>query len=242
MQILNIGCGTKASEHADVINIDWSVYLRLRQNAVARWVAQRMLKGERRERFHSLGDNVRVHDLRKGLPFPSGSIDVVYHSHFLEHLDRASVPGFLNEVRRVLRPAGIHRIVVPDFEVSCKRYLDHVTACDRDSQEHSRHDAFVGELIEQSVRREAAGTSQQPPCWRWLENRILGDARKRGETHQWMYDRISLAQLLISAGFRNPEKTSFERSLIAGWSELGLDQDSAGNEYKPDSLYMECTK
>jgi SAM-dependent methyltransferase len=242
MQILNIGCGTKTSQHASVINLDWSIYLRLRRNRIARRAAQLILRGERRERLLSLGDNVRLHDLRKGLPFESDTVDVVYHSHFLEHLDRPYAGTFLREVHRVLRRSGIHRIVVPDFEATCRKYLDHVALCDGDASRHSEHESYIADVIEQSVRREAAGTSQQSPALRWVENRVLGDARKRGETHQWMYDRISLAQLLSSSGFREPQVVSHSRSGIEGWLELGLDVDALGREYKPGSLYMECTK
>jgi SAM-dependent methyltransferase len=240
MQILNIGCGTKTSDDPSVVNLDWSLYLRIKQSPIARRVASSLLTGERKARLLALGDNIRVHDMRKGLPFPNGTVDVVYHSHFLEHLDRSDVPAFLSEVRRVLRSGGVHRIVVPDFEVACRRYLEHVNRCERDLEARDAHEDYIAELLEQSVRREAFGTSQQTPVRRWLENRILGDARKRGETHQWMYDRISLSQLLLSAGFCAPRQLSHAESQVRAWSALGLDQDATGSEYKPNSLYMEC--
>jgi hypothetical protein len=31
-----------------------------------------------------------VHDISRGLPFPPDTIDVVYHSHLFEHLDRSA--------------------------------------------------------------------------------------------------------------------------------------------------------
>ena len=49
---------------------------------------------------------------------------------------------------------------------------------------HIQHDDYVGAIIEQCVRKEAAGTSKQKNVRRFIENIILGDARKRGETHQ----------------------------------------------------------
>jgi hypothetical protein len=36
---------------------------------------------------------------------------------------------------------------------------------------------------------------------RWLENRLLGDARHRGETHQWAYDRHTLTAKLQRTGY-----------------------------------------
>jgi SAM-dependent methyltransferase len=116
MNVLNLGCGTKVSSHPNVTNIDWSIYLRLRKNPVLRRITPLIVSGERRRRFLSLPDNILVHDLARGIPFPDQSIDAVYHSHTLEHLDRATAKRFLSEVLRVLKPGGIHRIVVPDLE------------------------------------------------------------------------------------------------------------------------------
>ncbi len=146
------------------------------------------------------------------------------------------------EVKRVLRPGGIQRIVVPDFERLCRAYLENVSVCDVQPAEITTHDRYVAALIEQSVRKEAYGTSQQKPFRRFVENLLLGDARRRGETHQWMYDRINLSALLTSLGYRNPHPRTYNSSLIPNWNDYGLDIDEQGNEYKPGSLYMEAEK
>ena len=64
-----------------------------------------------------------MHDLKKGIPAADDSADAVYHSHVLEHVDREAVPGFMAEALRVLKPGGVHRIVVPDFERHVRDYL-----------------------------------------------------------------------------------------------------------------------
>lgn len=242
MKILNLGCGTKTSSSPEVINIDWSAYLRLKKNPILRVITPLFLKGERSERFTSLPSNIMVHDLSKGIPFGSNSVDAVYHSHLLEHLDRGTARRFLLEVKRVLKPGGIHRIVVPDLEKLCNDYLLHIAACEKDPSEAANHEKFIGAMIEQSVRREAYGTSQQPLLRRYSENLLLGDARRRGETHQWMYDRISLGELLISLGYENPQVHEYNTSQIPNWSEYGLDTDEFGGQYKPGSLYVEARK
>jgi SAM-dependent methyltransferase len=244
MRILNLGCGTKLSSSPDVTNIDWSPYLLLKQNAVLRRVAPLLLDPPRRRRFAAMGDNVLRHDLAKGIPAASGTIDAVYHSHLLEHLDRDVAPQFLLEVKRVLKPGGIHRIVVPDFERLCSEYLTHVGACDRDPSnvaEAQAHDGYIGAVIEQSVRRGAFASRQHPRTRRMVEDFLIGDARRRGETHQWMYDRISLAALLTQLGYREPRLQTYASSSIPGWPRYGLDTDDAGQEYKPGSLYLEAT-
>ena len=201
-----------------------------------------LLKGERLDRFNSLPDNIMAHNLAKGLPFDSNSIDVVYHSHLLEHLDKDNAKIFLLEVRRVLKLGGIQRIVVPDLEKACRDYISHIPISENNYNEASNHDFYIAAIIEQSVRREAFGTSQQKPLRRFIENAFLGDARRRGETHHWMYDRINLGALLVSLGYKYTQLQSYNQSLIPNWNQYGLDLDEHGNEYKPESLYIETLK
>lgn len=63
------------------------------------------------------------HDLVKGIPAVDNSLDVVYHSHLLEHLSNLEGIGFLAACYRVLRPGGFMRIVVPDLELWTKNYV-----------------------------------------------------------------------------------------------------------------------
>jgi SAM-dependent methyltransferase len=213
------------------------MYARIARSPILRAVAPVALDRERRARLERLGKNFVVHDLRKGIPFPDGSASAVYHSHLLEHLDRDVADSFMTEVRRVLRAGGVQRIVVPDLELACRRYLDHL-----ESGNPEDHDEYVAAILEQSVRREASGTSTKPRVRRALENLLLGDARKRGETHQWMYDFKNLSALLSSTGFRDITRRAFDESSIPNWNSFGLDRTEDGNEYKPGSLYVEAVK
>ena len=242
IKILNLGCGTKTSSSTGVVNVDFHMYHRLKKNAILRAITPLFLRGARLERFASLPPNILVHDLRKGLPFDTNSVDVVYHSHFLPHIDRNAARELLLEAKRVLRPNGIHRIVVPDFERACKNYILHIAACETDPRNSVDHEGFIGAVIELFVRREASGTSEQPALRRCFENLLLGDADKRGETYRWAYDRISLSELLIGLGFRNPKIHEYNTSQIPNWSIYGLDTDASGNQYKPGSLYIEAQK
>ena len=240
MVVLNLGCGSRTSPRC--VNLDWSPYLRLKQSRLGTALAPKLLRGERRTRFIALEGTVVVHDLRRPLPVADGSVDAVYHSHLVEHLDRNRVAPFLAEVRRVLRVGGLHRVVVPDLEVRCRRYLGHLEACAENPDLIRDHDACIGEIVEQMVRREAAGTAGQPPVRRFVENVLLGDARRRGETHQWMYDRVNLAAALGEAGFRDITVQQHRTSAIPGWDEIALDEREDGGEYLPGSLYMESRK
>jgi SAM-dependent methyltransferase len=243
MKIINLGCGTKVSPSPDVINIDWSIYFRIKSSPVLRSLAVPLfLNGARLNRFRLLPGNIMAHNLKRGMPFDSDSVDVVYHSHFLEHLDREVAIAVLGEIRRVLRPGGFQRIVVPDLEQIIRAYMSHLDVCERDATEAAKHDAYIEPIIGQAVRREGFGTSQQKPVRRLVENLFLGDARRRGETHQWMYDKFNLSALLMALGYTNVRVQTYDKSSIPGWCDYGLDLDSDGNEYKPASLYVETQK
>ncbi len=62
-------------------------------------------------------------DLRRGLPFSEGEAAAVYHSHVLDHLTLEDGLAFLQECRRILRPGGILRVAVPDYERLARAYL-----------------------------------------------------------------------------------------------------------------------
>lgn len=239
MLVLNLGCGYQTS--ARCTNIDWSIPVRLRGSRIGRRIAPLILQGERRAAYDAMDGSAMRHDLRKGIPFGDGAVDAVYHSHVLEHLDRDAVPGFLAEVRRVLRPGGIHRIVVPDLETQARTYLSTLDAGLQGELPVDAHEASVHDLIEQLVRREAYGSSTRSKGRRRLENAVLGDARKRGETHQWMWDRVSLPHELLAAGFSDPRVVSYSESRIPDWPGYLLDQGRDGQEYRPGSLYVEAT-
>lgn len=236
--MLNLGCGYQTSERC--INIDWSLPVRLKGSAVGRAIAPLVVTGERRVAYDAMTDNVLRHNLRKGIPFPDRSVDAVYHSHLLEHLDRDVVPTFLAEVKRVLKPGGVHRIVVPDLEVETRRYLASLEDALAGDVTPEEHEWNILLLIHQMVRKESWGTSQRTGFRRWAENTLLGDARKRGETHQWMWDRVNLPAALLEAGFTDPTVVSFKTSALDDWPGYLLDQNDSGDEYRPGSLYVEA--
>jgi len=60
------------------------------------------------------------HDLRYRLPFPNSSFEGAFCEHTLEHLHPFDAKAFLKDVKRVLKPGSIFRVVVPDLDL----YLD----------------------------------------------------------------------------------------------------------------------
>lgn len=63
------------------------------------------------------------HDVRSGLSFKTGTVDLIASQHMLEHLDYRDGLNFLRECRRVLRPGGALRIGVPDAKLLIGSYV-----------------------------------------------------------------------------------------------------------------------
>jgi SAM-dependent methyltransferase len=56
-------------------------------------------------------------------PIESGTYDLVYMSHVLEHLPWTDSIEILAEIKRILKPGGRLEIWVPDFDVIARAYL-----------------------------------------------------------------------------------------------------------------------
>ena len=113
------------------------------------------------------------HDVRQGLPFGTGVVDLIYASHFLEHLTFAEGVKFLRECRRVIRPDGIVRIIVPDADVLMQSY---------------------GESMLDNFREISDGVEQSPTQAGKLWS-LLHDG------HHSCYDEETLQKAFEEAGF-----------------------------------------
>lgn len=98
-------------------------------------------------------------DVRRGLPFESGTFDAVYASHVLEHLEIGDGRRFVREIFRILRPEGIVRIVVPDLEGIARAYLASLedVAENGSTESQWRHRWMTLELLDQLVRDTSGG-------------------------------------------------------------------------------------
>lgn len=102
--------------------------------------------------YTPLDPAVRQADLLGRLPVADGSLQMVYCSHFIEHVPRTHVLGLLQECRRVLQSGGLLRLVVPDLQEMCGRYL-----AARRAGEHQIANAVVLEILDQCVRKRPGG-------------------------------------------------------------------------------------
>lgn len=64
-----------------------------------------------------------VWDLASGLPFDAGSVEEVYSSHFVEHLNARERISLFNDLYRVMKPGAKMEMIVPHWG-SCRAYGD----------------------------------------------------------------------------------------------------------------------
>jgi predicted SAM-dependent methyltransferase len=129
--------------------------------------------------FVSSAPTVIACDLRKGIPFPAGSFDLVYHSHVLEHFDLPGARSLLRECHRVLAPGGMIRVSVPDLAQWARVYLQTLEAAARNEPDAAgRHAWMQVELLDQMVRKRTGGVfvdfiRQAPDSLRpFIESRV----------------------------------------------------------------------
>ena len=63
-----------------------------------------------------------VHKSVTELLFADESCDLIYASHLFEYFSRDEGAQVIKEWRRCLKPGGVLRLAVPDFEVMCNLY------------------------------------------------------------------------------------------------------------------------
>jgi len=243
--LLNLASGGQA--HPDWTNVDFFP-ARVRYALPVVGPVMRRAREGRGHYVTASGARVLVADLRKGVPFPDASFDVVYHSNFLEHLERPEARRFLEECRRVLRPGGLTRVVVPDLEEKARSYLAALASGDV-----AAHDFAIADLIDQMVRTKHGGELADllepgrddhapKPLRQRIGERLVGTPRadETGELHRWMYDRESLARELVAAGFERPAYRAHNESEIPGWDRYRLDEKPDGSPLHHACLYAEA--
>jgi predicted SAM-dependent methyltransferase len=200
---VNLGCGPWPTR--GWINIDNSLTVRLAHLPFAT-----RLRGRK-----EFVETVRREKIRYGNAFntglPDASVEVLYTSHMLEHLDRREAKLFLQEACRVLRADGVLRIVVPDLRMLVDRYVR-----DRDA------DALMDGLYIDLDKPISTGAR--------IRHTFLTGFR----LHHWMYDAGSLQALLARQGFVDTVVLPPGETTIADPGELNL------REREDESLYVEA--
>lgn len=176
---LNLGCG--ASIFSEFLNIGYWVDLE-----------KDMLY---KEPTGIPGTYLLNHDLSNGIPVEDESIELIYNSHFLEHLDIKQALNFLKECNRVIQPGGLMRILVPDIESFIKAYVE-------------KNDFFF-ESYRKILDKEIYTTRGAI---------FMGMLHNHG--HKFGYDYETLKWIVESTGFTEVKRTLYGESEIKNIAEI----------------------
>ena len=71
-------------------------------------------------------------NIDNGLPFPDGSVEYIYMSHFVEHLDERQIENLFVEMTRILQDGGIIEARCPHDKTVIKYYACHFSQWNMD--------------------------------------------------------------------------------------------------------------
>ena len=141
----------------------------------------------------------------------------------------------------MLKAGGILRVAVPDLELLARQYIDALAHVDGEAG-RVRHREAAEAIFDQMIVRVPRWRAEQHWAVRALEGVLIGDTDRAGVLHRWMYDRVSLADLLREVGFSEVRSQDAFTSAVPDWTRFNLDTNPDGSVYKPDSLYIEGTR
>src|SRR2546423_1068124 len=150
-----------------------------------------------------------VHDLAKPLPFENNAFRAIYGAHVLEHLYFTDAQRLFSECKRVLRPGGVIRLVVPDLHSMATTYVKSKNC----SSDPSGKIAAADKLNQKLGFRSPA-----PPTGNVLFR--FYSLWKDFHHHKWMYDSDSLVHHFESAGFIDVSQRGYLQSAIPGIEEV----------------------
>ena len=218
LQRLHIGCGP-GPQPAGWVHLDGSWNARFAKAPRLRELITRLgLVPERAARQFWQSDIV-VANIRRRLPFPADSFDVVYSSHVLEHLYQVEANALLRECVRVLRRGGVLRIVVPDLKAMVVQYLN-----------GPKTPRIPPEMLPADWLNEALHLRTSRPPTGFVFHRIYL-ALTEFHTHKWMYDAESLAYRMNAVGLAEVAERPLWNSRIGNINEIenpGRLADGAG--------------
>lgn len=102
--------------------------------------------------FTSHSPKIKKANILNGLPYKDNTFDVVYSSHFIEHIPIDSVNLFLKDVYRIMKPGGLLRIVTPDLEFLNNEYKKNL-----DLKFFNKANFITTLILDQCVRTAAGG-------------------------------------------------------------------------------------
>lgn len=153
-----------------------------------------------------------IADVQKGIPFEDGTFDLIYNSHFLEHIVWYKVKDVLCEIYRVLKPGGRIEIWVPDGLKIAKAFVD--------AEYYNSRDFESDGWFYRNDEKDACV---------WVNGRIFSYGDGIGTKGHWnfhvgLFSERYLSLLLKQCGFDHIRRLEHKecRGYDHGWINLGI--------------------
>lgn len=181
---LNLGCGGRPL--SGYINIDKDSLERMK----TRYPTQ------------EFSNDIEIHNYDIfNLPFEDATVDEVNTDSLLEHLSFLEEREIFREVKRVLRPEGLFKFSVPDFEETVKLWLaakDEWKDFYRNDEEAIAQKHWFGQYSYSAESR-----------WGYLTATIFGPQNAEGQFHKNCYTIPKIQAILRHLEFREGEISKF---------------------------------
>lgn len=130
-------------------------------------------------------------DMTKELPLAENSIQFIYSSHFIEHINFNNGRVLLKRLYRVMKKGGIIRLTFPDLELWIKKY-------------YKNDLSFFKKYKSIYLKKKSYLTTKGQI--------FMAQVHVKG--HKWGYDFESIKNILERAGFSQVKKKKAFNSLI----------------------------
>jgi SAM-dependent methyltransferase len=160
-------------------------------------------------------------DLRYPLMIEDEAVDGIFCEHTLEHLNYREADSLLKDCRRILKPGGAIRIVVPDLSLFLRNYCERNGEWFREWERLMFRESVVAERLERTLGSPLEAISFV--------------TQEYGHSSSWDFE--TLRNHLERSGFLDIVETSFRKGRC---ERLLVDMDAEDRKFV--SLYVEAVK
>ena len=178
------------------------------------------------QKYTPTGGFAFYYDLTQPLPFEDNSIEIIFSSHFIEHIHLIEAQQLIRESYRILKPGGIIRFITPDMDIWIdKLYNKDIDFFQKYQEIITKHFGEWHEFAQLNTPLQMLNCM----LFAW--------------GHKWMWDFETLEKEFSKVGFKNIKKKNYLESNISDINNIENCLPSKLIENRNmESLFIEAVK